>query len=59
METLALASYNSPLQLSPRPKMLGGWLDTLKLEETALRIFLIFCMELGVDKLSGITEPDF
>ena len=38
-----------------------GWLVGLvfKLQRTALTIFLIFCMELGIDKLSGISEPDF
>ena len=38
-----------------------GWLvgPVFKLQRTALTIFLIFCMELGIDKVNEVTEPDF
>ena len=41
--------------------MLVGWLvgQVFKLQRTALTIFLIFCMELGIDKVNKVTEPDF
>ena len=40
---------------------LVGWLvgRVFKLQRTALTIFLIFCMELGIDKVNKVTEPDF
>ena len=63
VEPSARARYSSQLQLSPRPKMLVGWLVgwlvTLKLEETALRIFLKLCTMIDIDKLWVVTEPDF
>ena len=39
---------------------LAGWLvGNAVFPETALRIFLIFCMKLGDYKGRKVTEPDF
>ena len=36
-----------------------GWLGNTVFSETALRIFLIFCMKLGGYEVRKVTEPDF
>ena len=49
------------LQISPKSDtLIFGWLvGNAVFSETALRIFLIFCMKLGDYKGRKVTEPDF
>ena len=51
---------NSPCQFVG-PWSFGLWSvrQSLNISETALRIFLIFCMKLGHHKGTKVTEPDF
>ena len=39
--------------------MVGGLVGNAVFSETALRIFLIFCMKLGDYKATKVTEPNF
>ena len=39
--------------------LVGGLVDNAVFSETALSIFLIFCMKLGDYKGRKVTEPDF
>ena len=39
--------------------LVGGLVDNAVFSETALSIFLIFCMKLGDYKCRKVTEPDF
>ena len=43
-----------------RPSVVRSFVPpSLNISETALRIFLIFCMKLGHHKDTKVTEPDF
>ena len=52
---------SSQLQLRSGLEILGSWsvVGFQKLRKTAPRIFLVFCMKLGDQKVRKITRPDF
>ena len=47
------------LQSSPKSVIIGWLVGNAVFSETAVRIFLIFCMNLGDYKGRKVTEPDF
>ena len=47
------------LQFSTSVEPVSGCVYIRELERTALTFFLLFCMELGIDKPKRVTELDF
>ena len=47
------------LQISPKSVLVGWLVGNAVFSETAVGIFLIFCMKLGYYKGRKVTEPDF
>ena len=57
-------NFVGPASVRSYKIVIVGWLvgclvDNAVFSETALNIFLIFCMKLGDDKGGKVTEPDF